>query len=83
VKLDDETRKRLAELGAIRDRSPHWLMRQAIDQFLDREERYEREKREDMAEWQDYLLTRKGIDGEKMEVWLEQLAQGKQAPCPE
>ena len=83
VKLDEETRKRLAALGELRDRTPHWLMREAIHSYLEREERYEHEKREDMAEWEDFMLTGAGIDGDRMEAWLEQLAQGKDAPCPE
>jgi len=52
VKLDDSTLQRLVALARIRDRSPHWLMCRAIETFLDREENYEREKREDMARWE-------------------------------
>ncbi|MGR9014839.1 MAG: CopG family ribbon-helix-helix protein [Gammaproteobacteria bacterium] len=37
VKLDDSTVERLKALGEIRRRSPHWLMKEAIRQFLDRE----------------------------------------------
>jgi len=38
VKLDDSTIDHLKVLGEIRQRSPHWLMKEAIRQFLDREE---------------------------------------------
>lgn len=83
VKLDEETRNRLVALGELRHRTPHWLMREAIREYLDREERYERERQEDMAEWEDYVRTGRGIEGDRMEAWLEQLAQGKDAACPE
>ena len=41
VKLDEATRDRLKALGAARQRSPHWLMREAIREYLERAERIE------------------------------------------
>jgi predicted transcriptional regulator len=80
IKLDDKTRDRLKELAEKRNRSPHWIMRTAIENYLDREEVYEREKSEDMARWERYLDTGIAIDHEKVEPWLKKLAQGKDAP---
>ncbi len=80
IKLDEETRARLKALAEKRSRSPHWLMRTAIEKYLDHEERYEREKAEDMARWEHYLITGTAVDGEKVESWLEDLAQGKNTP---
>lgn len=82
IKLDEDTKNRLKALGKIRDRSPHYLMRKAIEEYLEREERYEREKAEDIAEYKDYVLTGKAIDNERVVAWLEDLAQGKNMPCP-
>lgn len=39
VKLDDETRDRLKSLGEMKQRSGHWLMRQAIQDYVESEER--------------------------------------------
>ena len=82
VKLDDTTQQRLAALARIRDRSPHWLMCKAIETFLEREENYEREKREDMERWERYQLTGEAIPHAKATAWLEKLAQGKVTSCP-
>lgn len=82
VKLDETTRQRLAALAKIRDRSPHWLMCKTIESYLDREEQYEREKREDMERWEQYQLTGVAISHEKAAAWLENLAQGKVTSCP-
>ena len=41
VKFDRETRARLQKLGQARQRSTHWLMREAIRRYLEVEERYE------------------------------------------
>jgi predicted transcriptional regulator len=82
VKLDDTTQQRLAALGRIRDRSPHWLMCRAIETYLDREEKYEQEKREDMERWEQYQLTGVAMPHEQAAEWLENLAQGKVTACP-
>jgi predicted transcriptional regulator len=82
IKLGDETRTRLKELGKLKQRSPHWLMKTAIEQFLDQEERYEREKREDMARWEEYQMTGRAVHHSEAAKWLSDLADGKSAPCP-
>jgi predicted transcriptional regulator len=74
IKLDDEVGARLKALAKKRDRSPHWLMRTAIERYLDQEEQYELEMAEDMAEWEDYLLTGVGIHQDIVEAWLTKLA---------
>jgi predicted transcriptional regulator len=82
IKLDNEVSERLKTLAKQRNRSPHWLMRDAISKYLEHEERYEIEKKEDMTRWENYLLTSKAIDGDKVEKWLEDLSHGKKSECP-
>ncbi len=75
VKLDDMTRARLKELGELKHRSPHWLMKDAIHQYLDAEERYEREKAEDLARWQRYLETGTALPHAEVKIRLDALAK--------
>ncbi len=82
VKLDPETRARPKALGELRDRSPHWLMRKAIVEYLDREEAYEHEKREDLERWERYQLTGEAVPYETVRQWLADVADGKDRPCP-
>ncbi len=82
IKLDDNTHKRLKALADIRDRSPHWLMITAIKNYLEREENYEREKREDMERWEHYQLTGEFISHKIAAQWLSDLASGKARKCP-
>jgi predicted transcriptional regulator len=70
LKLEKDVKTRLKRLGQLRDRSPHWLMREAIVAFLDREERLEREKREDQERWENYVLTGESIPHDEMVKWL-------------
>lgn len=82
IKLDAETAARLRALGEARDRSPHWLMKTAILEYLEREEAYERMKREDMERWEHYQLTGEYVPHEKVAAWLKDVASGKRDPCP-
>ena len=82
IKLDDDTQVRLKSLAEKRKRTPHWLMRSAIEDYLNREEQYEAEKAEDMAEYENYALTGNAINNKQVTKWLEDLAQGKQKPWP-
>jgi len=77
IKLDDSTQKRLKKLATLRNRSPHWIMRTAIESYLEREEQYEQEKMEDMTRWNRYLDTGNAVGSDKVESWLMQLSQGK------
>ena len=82
IKLDEHTRRRLKRLGEQRDRSSHWLMRTAILEYLDREERYEQEKQEDMARWERYQLTGEAVPHQTVAKWLRDTAQGKTVKWP-
>lgn len=82
VKLDTNIEQRLKALGELRDRSPHYLMKAAIESFLDREEAYEREKQEDQQRWEQYQLTGEAVSSEEVNAWLESLAQGRPEPRP-
>ena len=82
IKLDEHTKERLKQLGEARSRSPHWLMRFAIQQFLDREENYEREKREDMERWERFQLTGQAVSHDTAAAWLTKLAEDEDGPCP-
>ena len=82
IKLDDNVRQRLKALAEKRSRSPHWIMRTAIEDYLKREEQYEAEKAEDTARWEHYLLTGEVVDGKKMEKLLQDLADSKTVEWP-
>lgn len=74
VKLEEETRQRLKELGYAKRRSTHWMVREAVARYLDVEERYERERAEDLARWQSYVESGDAISHETVLEWLDELA---------
>ncbi len=82
IKLDDNTQARLKALAVKRNRTSHWLMRAAIEKYLDHEERYEIEKSEDLARWERYVITGNAIDHDEVEIWLKELSHNKTTTWP-
>lgn len=83
VKLDEETRERLKALAESRRRSSHWLMKEAIHQYLDQEEAIERRNRQADEAWEDYQRTGQFVSHEAMSAWLDSWGTDKEGPCPE
>ena len=75
VKLDDDIRERLHSLGEAQERSTHWLMKRAIVEFLEKEERYQKELVEDTQRWENYVLTGEAIAHDDMKNWLQTLGK--------
>ena len=70
IKIDDELKSRVQHLADIRQRSAHWIMREAIAQYVDREEAREGFKREAMASWTEYQETGRHLTGKDTRAWL-------------
>lgn len=75
VKLEDDIRERIQSLGQAKDRSTHWLMKRAIVEYLEKEERYEQELREDRERWDNYVLTGEAISHDDMKDWMKSLGK--------
>lgn len=71
IKLPQHDKERLQQLGVTKKRSAHWLAKEAISQFLDREEAAERFKLESVARWEDYCHTGKSVPHDAVMQWLE------------
>jgi len=83
IKLDDATRERLKNVASGLDRAPHWVVKVALIEFLEREEATLSERREDEARWARYQKTGQAISQERVMQWLDALADGRREPCPE
>jgi len=83
VKLDDETRERLKVMGGLKRRSVHWIMKEAIREYLDKEEEIEKRNREADEAWKEYRQTGKGVSHEEITAWLDSWGTDKETPCPD
>ena len=82
LKLEPELRERLRRLAEARRRTPHWLMREAIAQYLAREEARERLSADALAAWAEYEATGRHATGEAVDAWLARLEAGEDAEPP-
>jgi predicted transcriptional regulator len=82
LKLDLEVKQRVQRLADARRRSPHWLMREAIEEYVDREEKREELRRDALAAWTHYQMTGLHATAEEADDWLVKLEAGKKAPPP-
>jgi predicted transcriptional regulator len=71
IKLAITERERLKKLAELKQRSAHWLAKEAISQYLDREEAAERFKQETLDRWEEYQKTGKSVSNEAVMAWLD------------
>ena len=83
IKLDDALKARIAQLAGVRQRSPHWMMREAIRQYVEREEARESFQQEALASWAAYQKTGRHLTGEEARNWLESWGTEGEADMPE
>jgi len=82
LKLDVEVKKRVQRLAIARRRSPHWLMREAIEEYVEREEKREKFRQDALSAWDQYQTTGRHVTAEDADAWLAKLEAGKDAAPP-
>ena len=82
LKLDAKMKDRVQKLAASRKRTPHWLMKEAVEQYVEREEKRAQFARDADASWQHYKETGLHLTGEEVDAWLQQLEDGHDVEPP-
>ena len=82
LKLDSAMKQRVHRLAAARRRSPHWVMREAVEQYVEREEKREQLRQDALAAWAGYRTTGLHLTAEEAAAWLAKLEAGKRAVIP-
>ena len=70
VKIDDQLRERIQHLAGIRQRLSHWIMKEAIRDYVEREEKRESFKQEALRSWKEYQDTGLHLSGKEVRDWL-------------
>lgn len=83
LKLDTETKERVQRLASARRRSAHWLMREAISQYVEREEKRETFRQDAIRAWTEYQNTGLYVTAEEADAWLAKLESGQEVEPPE
>lgn len=78
IKLDDELKGRVQHLAEARRRTSHWIMREAIAQYVEREAF----KQDALRAWESYQRTGLHLTFEEADAWLAKLEAGEDAELP-
>jgi len=82
IKIDTEMKERVKRLADARQRTPHWLMREAISQYVEREEKREAFRQDAQNAWQEYRETGLHATAGEVETWLASWGTDDELPAP-
>jgi predicted transcriptional regulator len=83
LKIDDTLKGRVQKLASQRRRSSHWIMLEAIQQYVEREEARESFTQEALASWTSYKETGRHLTGEQTRTWLKTWGASDEPAVPE
>ncbi len=83
LKIDDALKSRIQQLALQKRRSPHWIMLDAIQQYVEREEAREILHQEAMASWEAYQETGRHLSGQEVRTWLSGWGAADEKAAPE
>lgn len=71
IRLDDAMTERVEALATERQRSPQWIMKEAIRQYVESEEAKSSFEKEALESMQHYAETGLHLTGPEVQDWLE------------
>jgi predicted transcriptional regulator len=83
LKLEPQLKERVQKLASARRRSAHWILLEAVEQYVSREETRENLRQDALSAWAHYQATGLHATAEEVDVWMEKLEKGEDAEAPE
>ncbi|MDP2110441.1 MAG: CopG family ribbon-helix-helix protein [Thiobacillus sp.] len=82
IKIDEDTRNRVKRLAEARQRSSHWMMLEAIRQYVEREEKREAYRQDGIRAWNEYQATGLHVTGDEVIAWLDTWGEENEQAAP-
>ena len=82
IKLDLELRARIDCLASARRRTAHWVMREAIEQYVSREEKREAFRQDTLKSWDVFQETGLHVGADDVDAWLSSWGTENELPAP-
>jgi len=82
IKIDSETKERVKRLADARHRSAHWMILEAIRQYVGREEKRESMRQDGLRAWSDYQTNGSHLTHEEADAWTAKLEAGQDVDPP-
>jgi predicted transcriptional regulator len=82
IKIDDELQSQVEDLARKHQRSTDWIMRQAVQQYVEREDKKAAFRRDALKAWTDYQENGQHVTQAEADGWLARLQDGEDADLP-
>lgn len=82
IKLDETDRDRIATLATAKKRTPHYLMKEAILEYVKKEEARQNFITAAQASFEHYKQTGQHITLDEFNTWVDKVQQNPVAPVP-
>lgn len=83
IKIDSDMKARVKRLAEAQNRTSHWLMREAVGQYVERGEKRSSFRRDAIKAWDEYQATGMHVSETQADAWLAKLEVGEDAEPPE
>ena len=71
IRLTPAEQEKIAHLAAVKQRKPHWIMKEALRQYMERETAKEQLRQQTLASWDDFVQTGLHVSEDEMNGWLD------------
>jgi len=82
IKIDPSIKDRVKRLADSRHRTAHWLILEAIREYVEREEKREAFRQDAINSWREYQETGLHVTGGEVIAWLETWGDENEKPAP-
>jgi predicted transcriptional regulator len=82
IKINGDIKARIQRLAEVRHRTSHWLMREAVTQYVEREEKREAFREDTLKAWEAYRTTGLHVAAEAVDDWLASWGTDNELPAP-
>ena len=83
LRLDEEWQERARIVAEAKQRALHWVLVEAVKEYVIREEKRESFKKEAHSRWEHYQQTGLHVTGEEAKAWMQKLVAGELVEPPE
>lgn len=71
IRLTADEQNQIANLAEMKQRKPHWIMKEALRQYLEREAAAESLRQGTLASWNEFKHTGLHVNEDEMNSWLD------------
>jgi len=82
VKIDLDMKERVKRLADASHRTPHWMMKEAIREYVERGEKREAFRQDGIRAWNEYQATGLHVTGDEVIAWLDTWGEENEKAAP-